>query len=225
MVKETRFALGYSLKLFRSHSTILKRTVGTGDRSSLIFIFSPRIIDYDIIVGGRKEKKKKKWKDDYSKFSFASWNISSHLDVEWVPRREPCLLRKSLVSQSNRTQNHGAESRLTARRRENTLCYRRKGLFENVWRKLEEETVTRVGSSNFSTSSHWNTENTYPPLSFALHVDHSTAQNGPISLSLSSSLFVLLPSPPSFPSLSHLKHLFLYIYFNSVIEDIKHTYR
>lgn len=59
MVKETRFALGYSLKLFRSHSTILKRTVGTGDRSSLIFIFSPRIIDYDIIVGGRKEKKKK----------------------------------------------------------------------------------------------------------------------------------------------------------------------
>lgn len=43
------------------------------------------------------------------------------------------------------------------------------------------------------------------------------------SLSLSSSLFVLLPSPLSFPSLSHLKHLFLYIYFNSVIEDIKHT--
>lgn len=161
-------------------------------------------------------KKKKKWKDDYSKFSFASWNISSHLDVEWVPRREPCLPRKSLVSQSNRTQNHGAESRLTARRRENTLCYRRKGLFENVWRKLEEETVTRVGSSNFSTSSHWNTENvsssffrfTRWPLS------HRMAP------SLSSSLFVLLPllSP-----LSHLKNLFLYTYFNSVIEDIKHT--
>lgn len=209
MVKETRFALGYSLKLFRNHSTILKRTIGTGDRSSLIFIFFAENHRLRYNRWWKKRKEKKKWKDDYSKFSFASWNISSHLDVEWVPRREPCLPRKSLVSQSNRTQNHGAESRLTARRRENTLCYRRKGLFENVWRKLEEETVTRVGSSNFSTSSHWNTENTYPPLSFALHVDHSTAQNGPISLFLflfSSSFLPLLPSP-----LFHTLNIYFYI--------------
>lgn len=60
------------------------------------------------------------------------------------------------------------------------------------------------------------TQKTYPPLSFALHVDHSRTEWP----HLSSSLFVLLPllSP-----LSHLKNLFLYTYFNSVIEDIKHT--
>lgn len=228
MVKETRFPLlttYWNYFLFHSMKYWDKQ-VGRGESVFLNFHFSPGIIDYiiDNRWWGEKEKKKrKKWKGDYWKdeFSFASWNILSHLDVEWVPRREPCLPRKSLVSQSNRTQNHGAESRLTARRRENTLCYRRKGLFENVWRKLEEETVSRVGSSNFSTS-HWNTEN----VSFSLFCFtlFSRAEWFHLSLFLSLSLllffFVFFPLlPPLFRTLK----IYFYIYFNSVIEDIKHT--
>lgn len=100
----------------------------------------------------------------------------------------PCLPRKSLVSQSNRTQNHGAESRLTARRDAKTRCvYRRKGLFENARRKPEEATVSRVGSSNFSTS-HWNTES-YPSFSLSLFL---SLQHSFVYFHLSLSLFPFL---------------------------------
>lgn len=145
----------------------------------------------------------------------------------WMGSKERTvsLPRKSLVSQSNRTQNHGAESRLTARRRENTLCYRRKGLFENVWRKLEEETVSRVGSSNFSTS-HWNTENvSFSLFCFTLFWPLSRGVVPSFSLSLSLSLLFFSSSFLSFlPSrLFRTLKIYFYIYFNSVIEDIKHT--
>ena len=170
------------------------------------------------LIKKKKKKEERKTRDDYSKFCVCQLEYLgvTRTLLNGFQGGKPCLPRKSLVSQSNRTQNHGAESRLTARRRENTLCYRRKGLFENARRKPEEATVTRVGSSNFSTS-HWNTES-YPSLHLFLSlslVRFNTSANTLLytstSLCLSFRFFLLREVMPPHEST-------FYIYFNSVID-------
>lgn len=126
------------------------------------------------------------------------WNILSRSDVEWIPRSDR-------VSRGSHSQGDRIEHRIAAPSRDwqrdvakTRACYRCKGLFENVRRKLQDETVTGVGSSNFSTS-HWKRNASF---SFARYSPQSL-----LSLSVSSfcyhftnlnSISILMPSSVTF---------------------------